>query len=259
MLLKELQKLSALYGIYPRKSLGQNFLIDEKVINEMASFGKNKHVFEIGAGFGFLSKAILPLCKHLTSVELDEKLYTLLRLEIQSDKFTLLNKDFLKINLSELNPDIIISAPPYFISKEIIKKIIFENIPEAVLLMQREFLDKITSIEGGIDYKAISVFFQSFYNYKIIRFVGKSSFYPSPSVDSALIHIWAKPTNFSQEEKKEYFSFLTKLFRHRNKTISNSLKLEKFPQNLEESQEKVMAYSVNSFLELFRKVKEIKK
>ncbi len=263
MLLKELQTFSSKYGIYPRKNLGQNFIIDESILSILSEFSPNKNVLEIGSGFGFLTKELLSQCKHLTAVEIDEKLYTLLRIELSSfQNLTLLNKDFLSLNLSDYPIDIIISAPPYFISKEIIKKIIISDIPEAVLLMQREFLEKITSLEGEADYKAISVFFHSFYSFEILKFVGKHSFYPSPSIDSAIIHFTRKKSSIPPSQRQEYFKFLTQIFRHRNKTISNSLSLEHYPPLSPQSKLKdikVMQLTPKEFLSLFSSLSSILK
>ncbi|MEI7999013.1 MAG: rRNA adenine dimethyltransferase family protein [Candidatus Omnitrophota bacterium] len=138
----------------PIKSLGQNFLINERIqqrIVDAASLQASDVVVEIGPGKGALTRRILPLVKKLIVVEKDHQLAQLLSVEIKDPQFEVIHEDFLKWDMSMLPDDlIVIGNIPYYISTPIIEKILKHRnkIKRAYLTIQLEFGERLAANAG---------------------------------------------------------------------------------------------------------------
>jgi 16S rRNA (adenine1518-N6/adenine1519-N6)-dimethyltransferase len=188
------------HGLYTKKSLGQIFLVDrvslEKIV-AAAELSKDDCVIEIGPGLGVLTKELVPIAKETIAIELDTKLVDLLKRELSADdskhKLEIINADILKLNLTELTKDCkkykVVANIPYYITSKIIRFFSeAEKKPESiVLLTQKEVAERICARPGEMSVLSVSV--QYYGTPEVIDVVPKTSFFPMPEVDSAILRI----------------------------------------------------------------------
>jgi 16S rRNA (adenine1518-N6/adenine1519-N6)-dimethyltransferase len=216
--------------LYPKKSLGQNYLIDENICRKIVnSFDIKKfdHVIEIGPGQGAITKFIEQETKNLAVIELDSK-----NCEILESKFPglkIINEDFLKTDLikfSSGNKLRIIGNIPYNITSEIIFKLIDNRsiIKDAQLMLQDEVAKRLTAKPNSKEYGIPSVFVQVFSKPKLLFKVPGSCFYPRPNVDSRIIHFdFSKSIENIISNAVFFKRFVKSAFSSRRKTLKNSL------------------------------------
>lgn len=183
-------------GISPQKSLGQNFLIDGRVLEKIikaAELKKEDTVLEIGPGLGVLTEELATCAGKVIAVEADKKLVQRLHEAIQQyNNITIINADFLHTDISKLNLDKqykIVANLPYSITSDAVRKIM-EAAPapqSAVLMVQKEVAERICAGAGEMSLLALSV--QYYGTPKLLFKVSKESFWPVPKVDSAVIKI----------------------------------------------------------------------
>jgi 16S rRNA (adenine1518-N6/adenine1519-N6)-dimethyltransferase len=219
--------------IYPKKSLGQNYLIDENIsrniVNSFSVTG-DENVLEIGPGHGAITKYLLEKTEKAVLIELDSNSCGILKQKFPNA--TIINKDFLKVELKQIFEQRfrVIGNIPYNITSEIIFKLIDNRdiISDAQLMVQEEVARRITAKPGTKEYGIPSVFVQVFSTPKLLFKVSKNCFYPKPKVDSRIIHF--DFTN-SIEKKITDISFFKKFvktaFGTRRKTLKNALKILK--------------------------------
>jgi 16S rRNA (adenine1518-N6/adenine1519-N6)-dimethyltransferase len=233
--------------IYPKKSLGQNYLTDENISrNIVNSFDikKDDYVIEIGAGQGALTKYLLEKTSNLTAIELDENNCRILKNKFPGLK--ILNEDFLKIDIHrflELETTglprrftprnlRVIGNIPYNITSEIVFKLIDNRqvIKDAQLMIQEEVARRLASRPGSKEYGIPSVLVQAFSKPGLKFKVSRNCFYPKPNVDSRIIYFDFAESREKEITNTEFFKrFVKASFSSRRKTMRNSLK----PLNLE--------------------------
>ena len=228
------------YNIKANKSLGQNFLINEEVVNkivESSEISKDDLVIEIGPGLGTLTKFLLEKAKKVICIELDTKMITIL-----NDRFKLyknleiLNKDVLKVDLKNLiknEKEIngvkkvkIVANLPYYITTPIIMKLLEEELElESITVMiQKEVADRLIAIPGERNTGAITytVYYYSI-GEKIIE-VQNNSFIPEPEVTSEVIKLTIRDkASVGVKDKELMFRIIKNAFMQRRKTLLNSL------------------------------------
>ena len=213
------------------KKWGQNFLIDvktkERIINYVRSFlFVNPPLLEIGPGMGALTKE---LCAnyHLTCVEVDSKLVKYLK-SLNLANLTILHQDCLEPSFNELLKEntLIYSNTPYSITSAMIRHFIDEwKNNHCIFLMQQEVAAKISAFENSSDYGAFSVYVQTFLKIDLLFNVNPSCFYPSPKVSSTLVDLQKNDSELNTDLNHErYWSFVSKCFLMRRKTLINNLK-----------------------------------
>ncbi len=182
-----------------RKSLGQNFLIDQnlqrKIVQSLEP-GPDDEVLEIGPGPGALTRHLAPLVRRLVLVELDDGLAAALRAEFASDpRVSVINRDVLDVPLEEVSADPralkVIGNIPYNITTPILFSLL-ERHPRPrriVLMVQREVADRIAAPPGSRTYGALSVGVQAVATIERICNVSRNAFRPVPDVESAVIRI----------------------------------------------------------------------
>lgn len=152
---------------YVRKRFSQNFLNDQNILKKIINIVdlNNKNILEIGPGKGSLTKYLLAKAKQVTAFEIDHNLFGYLKSEFNNSNFNLINKDFLKEDLSAYQDFYIISNIPYHISTEIIFKIFdnYQNFPEVVLLVQKEFGKRLCAKVSTKDYSKLAPSTNLFY------------------------------------------------------------------------------------------------
>ena len=228
------------YNIKANKSLGQNFLINEEVVNkivESSEISKEDLVIEIGPGLGTLTKFLLEKAKKVICIELDSKMITIL-----NDRFRLYsnleikNKDVLKVDLknliknekevNEVKNVKIVANLPYYITTPIIMKLLEEelDLESITVMIQKEVADRLIAIPGEKNTGAITY---TVYYYSIgekITEVQKNSFIPEPEVTSEVIKLTIRnkaPINVKNKELM--FNIVKNAFMQRRKTLVNSL------------------------------------
>ncbi|MEG2018356.1 MAG: 16S rRNA (adenine(1518)-N(6)/adenine(1519)-N(6))-dimethyltransferase RsmA [Clostridium sp.] len=223
------------YNFKFTKSLGQNFLIDDSVLDDIvdgAEITKDDYVIEIGPGVGTLTKELLQRAKRVTSIELDEKLIPILQEELKDfENFELVHKDALKVDYNELIGDEksvkIVANLPYYVTTPIIANLLNGkyNIASITIMIQKEVAERIDAEPSTKDYGAFSLLVQYYCNTKIIRRVPPSSFIPAPKVDSIVIRLdrLEKPRVQISDEKL-FFNVIRQSFNMRRKTLWNAMK-----------------------------------
>jgi len=184
------------YPIRPKKSLGQNFLVDGNVLRNIAdalALGPGDTVLEIGPGTGLLTELLQPRVGQLLAVEIDRQLAAMLRVKFFSAaNFRLVEGDILKMTpmaLAEERPLRVVGNIPYYITSQIIFHFFDHrrNLIDMALLMQREVAERIVARVGDPDYGILSVFSRTFADAEILLQVPRTVFKPRPKIDSALV------------------------------------------------------------------------
>ena len=226
------------YNINANKKLGQNFLIDEQVVEniiEAAKISEEDIVIEIGPGLGTLTNKLLEKAKKVIAIELDDKMIDILQDRFSLyNNFTLLNEDVLKINFDKLineqnienNTIKIVANLPYYITTPIIMKLLEEKVPakSITVMIQKEVADRLTAIPGEKETGAITYCVYYYCEPKKIIIVPNTSFIPEPQVNSEVItlNIRKKPPINIKDEKK-FFQIIKASFMQRRKTLINGL------------------------------------
>lgn len=247
---KDLIALLKNLKISPKKSLSQNFLIDQNIIKKIlkiADIQKDDVLLEIGPGAGALTQA---LCKkgNVIAIEKDKTFAK----HIRSLGIEVYEKDFLSFPLEKITKKKIkvISNIPYHISSPIIVKLLknYKKIEKMILMLQYEFAKRIVAKKNTKDYSAFSLFVNFYANPKIEFKVSKNSFFPKPKVSSCIVSFEIKK-NIPNIEKEAFHRFVQKAFSKRRKKISSFLKME-IPKELQNLRPENL--SLEDFLYLFK-------
>lgn len=237
--------------IKANKSLGQNFLISEHVVQNIidcSNIEKEDLVIEIGPGLGTLTKYLLEKARKVICIELDKKMIAILKDRFSLYKnFELLNQDILKVDLKELirkekeNNCIrnvkIVANLPYYITTPIIMKLLEEKLElESITVMiQKEVADRLIAIPGEKDTGAITYSVYYYAESQDILEVPKESFIPEPEVTSKVIKLTIRKNPPVNIEKSEVmFRVIKSAFMQRRKTLLNALVNSKVFLNKEE-------------------------
>ncbi|MBU0662787.1 ribosomal RNA small subunit methyltransferase A, partial [Candidatus Micrarchaeota archaeon] len=250
---------------------GQNFVVDPELIVRAisaAELKKTDSVLEIGAGSGFLTRALLEHAK-VTAVETDKTLCELLQEDLgKNKKFKLICGDFIRAKLPKFTK--VVSFPPYTISSGIIYKLIEHDFKLAVLVFQREFAQKLTAEPGFMEYGPISVVANYFFEPEILeRNISPSAFFPRPKTFSALLKLTPKKRFGTVKNEKLFIAFLKSIFRYKNKNLRNALEkswhflgsglniqedeFKQISDSLPQSDEKVSLLAVDDLVKIFSK------
>ena len=205
----------------PIKALGQNFLVNRAIAEIEAEHARGKRVLELGSGYGVLTKELCKKAKGVVSVELDKNLFTMLKHELAGKNLKLINKDFFEASNEELEldkTDIMISNVPYKLSSKVID-FLLKNRLQAVLCLQKEFVQHMLAKPGTRNYSRLSVMFQLGFSYTKLVEVSRGSFRPIPKVDSVVIYMKPKGTALSDAEKQ----VINAVMQHKKKTVKNAI------------------------------------
>ena len=235
--------------IIPKKSLGQNFLIDKNIIKKITNQVKieNENIVEIGPGFGNLTDYILlRKPKNLILIEKDIELFKYLKNKYKDQKIiNIINTDVFKYNFSKFKKIKIISNLPYNISSKIIMKLIFynKNISNIIFMIQKELAEKFDYRKKRMNkYKFI---IEMCSNYKMLFNVSNKVFYPKPKISSTVVEFKLKNI---QIDKKKLLNFINKIFSNKRKNMRSKI------NNRELINEKILSKRVEelSFKELLK-------
>jgi 16S rRNA (adenine1518-N6/adenine1519-N6)-dimethyltransferase len=225
-LFQRARRLLRLYKVFPKKRLGQNFVIDPALLERMVSYAsvnKDDIVLEVGPGLGFLTQLLSPACKKVIAVEIDPKLTKILRNELRNlDNVDLIEGDVLNISVPQFNK--VVSTPPYSISSPLLFWLLKRKFDCAVLTFQKEFAERLTASVGTKDYGRLTVNIYYRAEVELLDYVSRKLFYPPPDVDSMTVFLRPreKPP-FSVEDEEVFFQLVRILFNQRNKKVRNAV------------------------------------
>ncbi|WP_026882435.1 16S rRNA (adenine(1518)-N(6)/adenine(1519)-N(6))-dimethyltransferase RsmA [Clostridium akagii] len=217
------------------KSLGQNFLIDDEVLDDIikgADISKDDFIIEIGPGIGTLTKMLLTSAKKVCAIELDKDLIPILQDELKEfDNLELLNKDALKVNFNEIigseTSVKVVANLPYYLTTPMISKMLTEdfNFKSLTIMIQKEVAERMASKPDCKAYGALSLLVQYYCDVSIVRRVSPLSFIPQPKVDSIVIKLdKLKEPRVKVKDEELFFLIIRSSFNMRRKTLWNGLK-----------------------------------
>lgn len=232
-------KIREKHGFKHSKSLGQNFLSDIHIIEDIidgSDIEPEDLVIEIGPGMGVLTAAAAERAGKVVAVEIDKKLIPILKETLADyDNIEVINADIMKTDLAEIveahRPPAggkvrVIGNLPYYITTPIIMKLLEENVPadSITIMMQKEVADRIKAAPGGKDYGALTVAVGFYCTITHVADAPKEVFVPRPKVDSTVIRLDLReecPVDII--DKKIFFETVKGGFGQRRKTLLNSL------------------------------------
>ena len=258
-------KRPAVQGIPLLKKHGQYFLRDETVTQNMLDglTLKGASVFEIGCGDGFLTKAILKEdVSRLWVFEIDPLWAHNVAVTCANKRLTVTVTDFLEVQPEQLVPHapwIVLSNLPYHLTFPILHKIkeFGDLIPCGVVMMQEEVAQKIVKKQGK-GYGYVSLFFQYYFDWKLLAKVLPESFFPHPKVASRLIAFTRKKNVLPIPEEKNFWYFIKLCFAQPRRTLRNNLAQTHVPLDLftpETLNLRSQQMTMHDFLEIWEKVR----
>ena len=221
---KETSRLIAETGVVPSKSKGQNFLTDDRVAQRhvgYAEVSKGDRVLEVGPGLGILTSKLIELSDDVTCIELDEILQEYIE-NTYGERLTLIKGDAMKVDFPPF--DKFVSNLPYSISTPIIFKLLEHDFKKAVVMVQKEFAERMVASVGTVDYSRLTVNLYYRADCRMLETVPASRFKPKPKVDSALVEIVPREAPFKVLDERTFFKVTEVTFNHRRKKIGTSLK-----------------------------------
>lgn len=239
-LVEETRNIMKKYGIRANKDLGQNFLINNEVVENIVNsseISQDDMVIEIGPGLGTLTKYLLEKAGKALCIELDRKMIEILedRFEKYSN-FEIINDDVLKVDLNKIikenkeNEKIknvkIVANLPYYITTPIIMKLLEEklDIESITVMIQKEVADRLIEVPSGKNTGAITYTIYYYCDSEKIMEVPNSSFIPEPEVTSEVIKMKIrKEPVVKVENPKVMFMIIKSAFMQRRKTLLNAL------------------------------------
>lgn len=223
-----------------KKCLGQNFLINGEVIQDIIDYAKitkDDVVIEIGPGVGFVTEQLVKYAKKVIAIELDEEAIKELH-KLECENLEIIHNDILKTDLSKLCAEKvkIVANIPYYITSPIIAHLLGEiddlanknrnKIIDIILMVQEEVARRIVATEKSQSkqYGLLTILSQFWAECEIIRTVGRKSFYPAPKVNSALVSMKVRQKPLLDLSDYSHFRKTIKAgFSQRRKTLKNCL------------------------------------
>lgn len=225
------------HGFRFSKSLGQNFLIDDNVIDrilEGARVSEGDKIIEVGPGIGTLTREMAKKAEKVTAIEIDKNLIPILEETLSEfDNVEVVNEDILKVDVEKLvdeklsgGPVKLIANLPYYITTPIVMKFLEEDIPvtDIVVMVQKEVADRMNAVPSTKDYGALSVAVQYYCDTEIVAKAPRHMFIPQPNVDSTVIGLHIREEKkYNAENEDIFFKTVKAAFGQRRKTLLNSL------------------------------------
>ena len=212
----------------PRKRFGQNFLVDHRIINQIISTISPKNddsIIEIGPGKGAITFPIIEHLDHLSVIEIDRDLVSMLKSKEQ-EKLTIFQADALTFDFSQISNKLrVIGNLPYNISSPLLFHLLDyrKQIIDMTFMLQKEVVDRIVAPPGNKTYGRLSVMMQAFYEVELMFVVPKESFEPQPKIESAILYLKTREQPLVKNSKP--LEEIVKLaFSQRRKTLKNCLK-----------------------------------
>ena len=246
---KKMKDMMEKYGFSLKKKFGQNFIVDENIINSIISkseIDKDTLVIEIGPGAGSLTYKLAGAAGSVLCYEIDTTLKDMLCENISTcDNVKVIYGDFLQADVKKdieeysYSKIYVVANLPYYITTPIIVKIIEDSIPvdKMVVMVQKEVGDRFKATPGTKDYGSLSVYLNYYFDVKKLLDVSCNVFLPKPNVDSIVVEFKKKNELLEVIDKTLFFKLIRDSFAQKRKTLRNNLKqydLDKIEKALEE-------------------------
>ena len=219
------------------KSLGQNFLIDDNVIDrilEGARLSETDRIIEVGPGIGTLTREMGKVAENVVAIEIDKTLIPILQETLADlDNVEVVNEDILKVDVQGLineklngGPVKLVANLPDYITTPIVMKFLEEDIPvtDIVVMVQKEVADRMNAKPSTKDYGALSVAVQYYCDTEIVAKAPRHMFVPQPNVDSIVIGLHVRDEKkYVVDNEDIFFKTVKASFGQRRKTLLNSL------------------------------------
>ena len=218
-------------GARAQKSMGQNFLMSDEVIDSIVSastLSPDVPLVEIGPGLGVLTRVLAPNVKKMWAIELDKHKVEILNKELELLSLEIVNRDALKLDLSELWGDqkgYLVGNLPYYITSPLIMHFLeqADRLNGMTIMVQKEVAERIAAPPGSKTYGVLSIAVQISAEVTKIRDVLPGAFWPAPKVTSAVIRLDLRPYPGFDVDKRDFFRVVKAAFSQRRKTLGNSL------------------------------------
>lgn len=225
------------HGFKFTKSLGQNFLIDDNIIDKIvdgAGAGPGDKIIEVGPGIGTLTRELASRADKLMAVEIDRNLIPILADTLGDyNNVKIVNEDIIKADIRGLidenldgGPVKLVANLPYYITTPIIMRFLEEdiNVTDIVVMVQKEVAERMNAQPGGKDFGALSVAVQYYCDTEIVAKVPRHLFVPQPNVDSIVIALRVRPERkYKVDDEALFFRVVKAAFGQRRKTLLNSI------------------------------------
>ena len=225
------------YKFVFQKKFGQNFLIDEHVLEKIiqaAGVGPDDFVVEIGPGIGTMTQYLAHVARGVAAVEIDRALIPILKDTLSPyDNVTVINEDILKVDLNQLTEEMndgrpvkVVANLPYYITTPIIMGLFESHVPvdNITVMVQKEVAERMQAGPGSKDYGALSLAVQYYADPYIVANVPPNCFMPRPNVGSAVIRLQVhKNPDIRVKDESLMFRIIRASFNQRRKTLQNSL------------------------------------
>ena len=211
-----------------KKKYGQNFLIDDNIVDKIAMLSCDEELLsiEIGPGLGALTEHLLRYGKAVDAYEIDEDMYERLLQNISDERLRVFHQDFLKADLSCYQEKVCVCGNlPYYVTTPILFKL-FESqldIAKITIMVQKEVGERLGAAVNSADYGALSIEVQYLYDVVKQFNVPRTVFYPQPNVDSMVLSLLPKRKR-DRAFEQQLFTLVKNCFRMRRKTLYNNLK-----------------------------------
>lgn len=243
--LKETKSILNKYGLKANKRFGQNFLVDDNILNnivEVSNIKQNELIIEIGPGLGNLTNYILSNATYSLLIEVDNNMIKVINDRFKDyDNYTLISQDILKVNIDEEILKIeeknniqftnvkVVANLPYYITTPIIFKLLQDSkrISEVIVMVQKEVAQRMVAQSNTKDYGILTLMVQYLSDASIAFLVPKDSFIPAPNVTSAII-VLKKNKKYKVKNEEVFIKLVHCAFAKRRKTMINSLFSTKF-------------------------------
>lgn len=233
---KKMQKLLEENAFGFKKKFGQNFIIDENVINSIvdkSEIDKETLVIEIGPGAGSLTYGLATKAKNVLCYEIDTTLKDILNSNLSDfSNVDVIYEDFLKVDVNnelkkyDYNKLYVVANLPYYITTPIILKLIEDKIPvdKIVVMVQKEVGDRFKAKPGTKDYGSLSIFLKYYFEVNKILDVSRNVFMPKPNVDSIVVEFKKVNSKIDVKNEELFFKIVKESFTQKRKTLRNNLK-----------------------------------
>jgi len=231
-------KIVQKYNLTLKKSLGQNFIIDENILINMiktSEIAKDSGVIEIGPGIGALTEQLAIAAKKVVAYEIDERLLPVLEDTLSPyQNIEIFHEDILNVNLhqtikkhfSGVSNVHIVANLPYYVTTPILFALLEADLPitSITIMIQKEVAERMAANPGSKEYGSLTIAVQYYTVPKLVMEVPKTVFTPAPKVTSAVLHLVKRKEPLVQvEDEKYFFSIVKASFAHRRKTLRNNM------------------------------------
>lgn len=206
----------------------QHFLVDDRVLDRIPTYAESFDrdlILEIGGGTGALTDRLLAVSEEVIVVERDSRLVRFLRDEfstaVSDGRLRIIEGDALAVELPSFS--VSISNLPYGISSEILFRL-FPREQPLVVMVQREFADRLVAAPGSSSYGRLSVTAQHYGSLEIVEKVPPTAFDPQPAVESAIVRFTPSDPEYQLDDEDQFMAFVRGVFTQRRKTLRNAIR-----------------------------------